>query len=358
MRIYQVVTTLGYGDAVGNDILALLDALKMAGYETGVFAECVDKRIHVSDVSSLDKMPRLNESDILLYHLATGAELNVRIAEYPCKKVLVYHNVTPPLYFIPYNKQAVENCKKGLMDVSFLCKKVDYCLADSLFNKMDLVQMGCRCKIDVLPIMLNYSDYEQAPDATIMDALADDYENLLFVGRVAPNKAHEDVIAAYAMYKRYYNPKSRLILAGSYTGMENYYECLKNYVTRNQIEDVVFTGHISFQELLAYYRKAHVFLCMSRHEGFCVPLLEAMYFDIPIIAYDSTAVGETLGGSGVLLKSADPLEAAGWINRIHRDPELKKNIIYGQRERLESFSESRIKTLFLTYMKRYMGENV
>lgn len=357
MTIYQIVTTLGYGDAVGNDIIALMLALKRQGYQTKVFAEVIDERIDLDGVENLSTMPDIRKNDIILYHLATGAALNFNIVKYSCRKILCYHNITPPYFFRPYNEQAAMNCEKGLEGVAFLKDKVDYCLLDSEYNKRDLVKIGYKCKMDVLPILLQYDEYQKQPSKQIMAQMKDGMENILFVGRIVPNKKQENVIAAFAMYKKYYNPNARLILAGSYNGMEEYYNCLKVYVEQNEIHDVVFTGHIQFEELLAYYRCAHMFLCMSEHEGFCVPLVEAMYFDVPVIAYDSdTAVGETLKGAGILMENKDPLETAACMNRLSKDNQLKNMILHNQQKRLHDFSEDKILKTFLEYIKIFIGD--
>ena len=156
--------------------------------------------------------------------------------------------------------------------------------------------MGYTCPIDVCPILIPFSDYEKEPDRRVLRRYKGDGKtNLLFVGRIAPNKKQENVIRAFYFYHKYYSPDSRLFLVGSWSGMESYYERLCDYVKALGIaEHVVFTGHIRFDEILAYYHLADVFLCMSEHEGFCVPLVEAMYFHVPIVAYSCAAVPDTL----------------------------------------------------------------
>lgn len=356
MKIYQVVTALGYGDAVGNNIIALLEALKQELYDTAVYAEFIDERIDNDHVNMIQEMPVLEKEDIIIYHLATGTELNYSIAKYSCRKILVYHNITPPHFFRKYNKQVMRNCEYGLEGAKYLANKVDYCLADSNYNKNDLENMGCRTKIDILPILIKFDDYNKYPDQDVLKHLNDGFINILFVGRIAPNKKYEDIIEAYANYKRNYNKKSRLILLGSYNGMENYYSQLKKYIEINRIKDVIFTGHIRFNEILSYYQSAHVFLCMSEHEGFCVPLLEAMLFRVPIIAYASTAVTETLADAGILIKEKDPQLTAGLIDRICNDNELKKRLLENQNMRLKSFSAEIIKKEFINDIKSFIGE--
>uniref|UniRef100_UPI00036E4C8D glycosyltransferase n=1 Tax=Ruminococcus flavefaciens TaxID=1265 RepID=UPI00036E4C8D len=232
--------------------------------------------------------------------------------------------------------------------------KVDYVLADSAFNKAELVKMGYTCPIDVRPILIKFSDYEQAPDGETVKKYSDGRKNLVFVGRIAPNKKQENVIRAFYCYKKL-NPDSRLILVGSLKGMENYHERLVKYAAALGIgDDVIFPGHIKFSEILAYYHIADAFVCMSEHEGFCVPLVEAMFFDTPIIAYDTSAISDTLGGSGVLLDSNDPVFAAAVIDRVLTDNSLRESIIEGQRRRLEDFSYDRIKNVFEKELKGFI----
>ena len=216
--------------------------------------------------------------------------------------------------------------------------------------------MGYTCPIDVRPILIKFDDYKQAPDKALMKKYSDGKKNLIFVGRIAPNKKQENVIRAFYQYRRL-NPDSRLILVGSYNGMENYYQRLVKYAAALGIaDDVIFTGHIKFSEILAWYTIADAFVCMSEHEGFCVPLAEAMFFDVPIIAYDTSAISDTLGRSGVLLDDNDPVFAARVIDRVLSDNELREHILSGQRRRLEDFSYNRIRDIFEKQIKSFINK--
>ncbi len=356
MRVIQILTTIAYGDAVSNDALALEGALRDAGYETGIYAENIDSRLPEEAACKIDQLSRLSDRDTIIYHLSTGSPLNYKIAEYPCRKLMIYHNITPYSYFEEYSYDAWKLCKSGQEGMQFLSDKVDYCLADSEYNKSDLIKAGYSCPIDVLPILIPFSDYEKDADEAVIKKYSDErYVNLLFTGRIAPNKKQEDVIRAFAMYQKYYNPRSRLFIVGSYNGTERYYNRLKKYVRELQLENsVYFTGHISFSEILAYYKIANVFLCMSAHEGFCVPLVEAMHFGVPVIAHDSTAIGDTLNGSGVLLKEKKPLETAGMIHYLMTHSEERESIVKGQYERLRDFEHDKIEKQFLGYLDAFI----
>ena len=178
--------------------------------------------------------------------------------------------------------------------------------------------------------------------------------NILFTGRIAPNKKHEDVIRSFYYYKKYFNQNARLIFVGNYNGFEPYYNRLCKYVSKLHLEDVIFTGHIKFNEILSYYNVADVFVCMSEHEGFCVPLVEAMEFEVPIVAYDSTAISDTMGNGGILIKEKNAIEVAALINQLCNDEEMRSQIVAEQRERLRIFDYEVIKKKIVDSLSRYL----
>lgn len=356
MRIIQLLTTLSFGDAVGNDTIALGGAISAMGYETAIYAENIDARLPKNTAYNISKLKNVSKDDIIIYHKSTGTDLSFKLEQYKCRKIMIYHNVTPPEFFRPYSTAATALTEYGYEGIKHLNDKVDYCLADSNYNKSELIKMGYTCPIDVRPILIPFEDYKKAPDeAIIRRYTADGWTNIVFVGRIAPNKKQENLIRAFYQYKKI-NPKSRLILVGSYSGMENYYERLKKYAAALGLKDVIFTGHIRFNEILAYYKAADVFLCMSEHEGFCVPLVEAMFFEVPIIAYNTSAIADTLGGSGILLDSNDPVFAAGVIDHLVNDSVLRKFVIEKQNERLRDFSYEKISAAFEKYLKDFIGK--
>ena len=337
MRICQLLPTLSRGDAIGNEAVAIREMLKDAGYETGIYAERVDPRLPEGTGYTYDRMPALTQEDILLYHLSTGSRLNRLMPSFGGRKVIRYHNITPPEFFKPYSPRAYKLGKRGYEEMRFLAGRAERVIAVSGYNRDQLRENGYTCPIDVCPILIPYTDYDREPDPAVMaESRETGLTNLLFVGRIAPNKKQEDVVRAFYCYRRRYNVQSRLILAGNPAGMQRYDERLKAYVSELGLDgSVVFTGHISFPELLARYRTADVFVCMSEHEGFCIPVVEAMHFSLPVIAYQSSAVPETLGRGGICTPDKDGPVVAAIMDRVIQDTQLREAMRLEQRKILD-----------------------
>ncbi len=344
MKIIQVTPTLGYGDAVGNNVVAIDKLLKRNGYSCMVYSNSFDPRIPDSvEKKLINEWKAPKKDDILIYHIAAGwSEIN-KIIDAKCRKIAIYHNVTPPHFFKGYDNLAYKICRKGVKEVKSLKDVFDYCIADTEFNKQDLVSYGYSCPVDAVPILINFNDYAAEPSQEIIQKYKDtEGTKILFVGRIVPNKMYEDLIRSFYSYKNVYDPKAKLFLVGKYNENDSYYKRLQDYIKELQLEDVYFSGHISFRDILAYYSVADIFLCESEHEGFCVPLVEAMYFKVPIIAYDSCAVGETLGDGGVLINNKDSMFVASVINTIMQDEQMIAQLKEKGTNRLKWFSNDRI----------------
>lgn len=355
MRVLQLLPTIAAGDAVSNDAVAIDKVLRNMGYKTEIFAENIDKRLSSGTAYHVSRMPRLTQSDTVLYHLSTGTELNFSIGNLKAKKGIIYHNITPSYFFRPYNGDLTDLLDYGRKGAAYLADKADFCMADSEYNKKELLELGYKCDISVRPILIPFTDYRSKPDFDILKQYdSDGYVNFLFVGRIAPNKKHEDIIRTFYCYQKYCNPKSRLILVGSWQGTELYYKRLQRYINALEVNNIIFTGHVTFAQLIAYYQVADIFLCMSEHEGFCVPLVEAMYFGVPIIAYDACAVPDTLKGSGILLHDKNPIEAALVADKLITDTAFKREIVAEQRKRQQDFSYNKIKNQFEEQINKHL----
>lgn len=354
MKIVQVVPTVAFGDAIGNETIAIKKMLSDAGYQTELYADGVDKRLPSDTAKPVQKL-KTSKDDIIIYHLATGTPLNYEMGRQNCRLFIRYHNITPSKFFKGYSTKLAALDEEGYAGARFLADKADHILAVSEYNLSDLRGMGYQCSADVVPILLALDDYKKKPnDGVIKKYTSDGYTNILFTGRIVPNKKHEDIIRAFYYYKKYFNEKSRLIFVGNESGMEKYYNRLKDYISLTGLEDVIFTGHIKFDEILAYYKIADLFLCLSEHEGFCVPLVEAMYFDVPVLAYDCCAVPDTLGGGGIVIDNKEPRYVAEWMNQIITDEKLRQEMKEAGRKRLTFLSRENVERMFLDCIKKQL----
>lgn len=354
MMVIQIVPSLTYGDAVGNDVLAIDALLKRMGIHTIIYTGNIGKRIPQNIARRIEEWEIPKKEDIIIYHIATIFEHIHFLIDAKCRKIGIYHNITPPHFYADYNPSAYDACRRALRQVKDISNVFDYCLADSEFNRQSLISYGYQCRIDVLPILIPYDDYKRIPDETVLKRFGKETTNVLFVGRFAPNKKYEDVIASFYAYQKRYDHNARLFLVGSFDHNDLYCKRLLEYIDMLHVENVYIPGHIRFEEVLAYYSIADVFLCLSEHEGFCVPLIEAMLFDVPIIAYDKCAVGETLGGSGFLLKTKDYCEIAAVIDRVILDHPLRDCMLRNQRERLSFFQTNKVCDMFKDYLSSFV----
>lgn len=354
-RIIQVLPTLAYGDGVGNDTLAIDKILKKQGIDTCIYASNIDKRIPQGVAKYVKDMPQIKKKDIILYHFSTGSELNEALKDWNAGKIMIYHNVTPPEFFKEYSRASESLCSDGRKSLASVKDAVDYCIADSEYNKKELKELGYTCPVDVLPIIIPFEDYQKPVSEKVIEKYSGDgYTNILFTGRISPNKKQEDIIEAFYYYQKYYNPKSRLFLVGSYQGMEAYYDRLVKYTEKLGAENVIFTGHIPFDEILAYYKLSDIFLCLSEHEGFCIPLVEAMLFKLPIMAYQDTGVTGTMGEGGLPIKEKNPLEIAGILHYIQTHEDVKSVLIEKGQEQLQKFNTERIEAQLLAYLEAFV----
>ncbi|CAN5598354.1 glycosyltransferase family 4 protein [soil metagenome] len=321
-RVHQVLATLGYGDAIGHEVLGIHRVLRAAGYESNIFVETADPRLEELTIDYREMVGAISAEDVIIHHFSIGSRASRTAYALPGRMVLVYHNITPPEYFIGVHKDLVKLCFRGRRELTAYVARCSLALGDSEYNRQELVQLGFPTT-GVLPVVPDFDHLDVSPDARLAAAFDDEWTNVMFVGRVIPNKKLEDVIRAFHMYRTRFNPRSRLLLVGSYGGFEKYLAMLHALVARLGTPDVHVLGHVSNEELTALYDVADLFLCASEHEGFCVPLIEAFYKRVPVLAYAATAVPATMDGGGVLFSTKDPLEVARVMDAIvdHRGVE-------------------------------------
>jgi glycosyltransferase involved in cell wall biosynthesis len=339
MRIDQLTAGFSMGDAISGVAVELQKLFRGWGHASEIYAmpQFTSPRMRgrCRDYREYDRSG--NPEDILIFHFSIGGELIAFLRGVPCRKVLFYHNITPPTYYSAVDAEAARRLEEGYARLETLRQDVELAVAMSEFNKSGLAAAGYR-NVRVVPPLIDFGRLDAEPDADVLRKYPENFVNVLFVGRVVPNKKFEDLITTFYFYQKTVNARSRLFLAGSYAGTGRYYSYLRGLVAELDVRDVVFTGHVEFAELLAYYRLADVFLCMSEHEGFCIPLLEAMYFNVPVIAYNAGAVPETLGGASIVVKQKEPEWIAEMMQELVSRRALREEIIRRQTRRLADFS--------------------
>jgi glycosyltransferase involved in cell wall biosynthesis len=343
-QVHQFHPVVTYGDAVSNHILSLQSILQDSSIPSKVFAEYPQPSFE-GKARLYNQYRRFSSPDnVLLLHYSIGYSPQVWswIEHLPDRKVVIYHNITPSHYFVGINRNYREMTWLGREQLPSLVPLTEAAWGDSDFNRQELEAAGWQ-RTGILPIIFAPAFYEAAPDRQILVRLREgEGTNLLFVGRVSPNKRLEDVILTFYYYKRNVDLKAHLYLVGSYDQMEPYLAYLKRLVGTLRLSDVYFAGHVSKEALLAYYQGADAFLCMSEHEGFGVPLIESMYFDLPVFAYAAAAVPETLGNAGVLFYEKDHPAVAQLLGVMLENPAWRERLVARQKRRVTVFSQEAV----------------
>jgi glycosyltransferase involved in cell wall biosynthesis len=319
------------------------DYLRNRGYDSDIYAYTIDESLSNEAIDFHVYQPSTETGDILILHFALPSGMTDFLKRASCKKAIIYHNITPAYYWLPYDKSLVHLAYAGRQELASLSPFVDRSAGDSEYNRLELERLSFR-NTCVLPIHVDQDRYRVTPSRYVIDQLHDGTDNFLFVGRVAPNKKLEDVMKLVHMYKKFYNPLARLIFVGKTNVAPSYLASLRELSARLGLmpAEVVFAGHVDWPELVAYYRGSHFFVSMSEHEGFCVPLIEAMICDTPILAYSSTAVPYTLGNAGVQFDKKDFVELAGVCFRIRNEDAFRESILDTQRKQLMKYSKAEI----------------
>jgi glycosyltransferase involved in cell wall biosynthesis len=347
--VSQFASDIVYGDAVSNDCLNLDRLLRRFGYRTRLFAQRVGPpyKGRVRDFRSYAPEP----GEVVLLHYSVWSELaQFARDEVRAPLVLVYHNVTPPEYFVGVNAQAEIDTRLGRERLPTFAGRAALALAKSAYSRAELIAAGF-ATAGVLPVAVDLAAVKRQPDERVLRRLADGYVNVLSVGRVVPNKRPEDVIKIFYHYHRSINPRSRLLFVGPKFIAGDYLFWLERLVERLGLDPhVEFTGQVDQRELAAYYRSAHAYVSMSEHEGFGVPLVEALACGVPVLARAAAAVPETLGGAGVLVHRACYAALAEVLDLLVRPTPLRSALVARGRERARSFSPSPVARRLVAYL--------
>ncbi len=349
MRVHQLLTSLTYGDAISNEALAIKKFLEDEGIESKIFGYYNHPKVskyfnHYSSYLSESK-----PEDILIFHFSIGSPVSKIYFQAPAKKIMIYHNITPYNFFKNYHRILARECYKGRLELKKFVDKTDLGLGDSDYNRRELEELGFD-NTGVLPIVMDFRKFDREGSRVIRNMFGDDKFNILFVGRVIPNKKIDEIVRFYAVYQKYFNPNSRLIIAGEYRGFERYLNDIYQTIGKYNLKDVVLTGHISFNDLVALYKEADLYLSFSEHEGFGVPLLEAFYNNVPVIAFDKGAVKETMNGGGIIIKEKKFDKVAALIEELRNNESMREAVLRSQQDALKKYSYENVKKILLSHI--------
>ncbi|MCD6184671.1 MAG: glycosyltransferase [Deltaproteobacteria bacterium] len=362
MKICIAVCALLENDAIGNDVAHQLSVLNDNNISTFVYTDQVKRagmEPYVIDMAVLFDI--IDDPDnILIYHHGGCWGNGQKILEKArCRIFLKYHNITPPEFFKPYTRffKKYSNhekfCRKGIeqTDAIISLNKVSRFLCDSQFNAKDFLSRGIgESKIKIVPPFHKLNDFENVEiNQDLCRKLDDGKINILFVGRLVPNKGHKHLIRVIANYTAMYNSNIRLIIVGGIDpGLCLYLNELNKLIKKNKLQKIVsIKGSVTFEELNTYYRACHIFLLMSGHEGFCLPVLEAQFHSLPIVALSTSAVSETMGENQIVFDEPDYQKFAAAIHVLYNNPDFRDYISNEGKKNIQRFSNKTIEDQFL-----------
>ena len=342
MIVNQWIPAAHRGDAVGDNARSLRGLFRSWDLDSEIYALTIDEDLQDDVRPWLHSEAR--DGDVTILHFAVPSPMTAALATLPGTRVLCYHNVTPARFFAPFDPAITRLAIHGRQELLTLVGRVDLALGVSEYNRRELESLGFR-ETGVLPLLVNTSRLtDAAPVPSLERLLQDGLVNILFVGRLAPNKKIEDHVRLAEVFKRYVDSYYRFIFVGKYDAVPRYYDAIRALIAEYQMlpERFWFPGAVPDAELSAYYRHAHAYVSLSEHEGFCAPLVEAMAMDVPILAYAEAAVPETLGGAGVSFAPKDLEYAAELLGGLIYDESFRQGVIVGQRQRRAAFSWERL----------------
>jgi len=343
--IHQLLPSFAPRDAIGAHALQVQRVLHGLGVDSRIYVGDAHREVRRS-VQPYRELPapRPGEPTWLLYQCSTGSPVADWLLSRPERKLSNYHNITPASFFEPWEPHVGAELLEARRQLDSLAAATELGIADSAYNEAELRAVGYGATT-VVPILLDTATFDHEVDRDALDRLraarSGGGSDWLFVGRVAPHKAQHDLIKAFATHRVTDDPLARLHIVGG-SSSHAYWTALERFIAALDLTDAVdLAGSITPGELAARYQVADVFVCVSEHEGFCVPLVEAMHHEVPVVAYRAAAVPETLGGAGLILDEKSPATVAAAVQRVLVDAPLRASLVAAGTARVADFALGR-----------------
>ena len=360
MKVVIVLPALSTADAVGHDVLGERACLEEEGIDVAVYAEQYSRDAAANvNPDALDFLA--DGSSLLIYHHAIFWKRGEEILKKAKGKVAVkYHNVTPAHFFLPYTRHYALFSFLGKRQTAALARMNSVLLlADSSFNAQDFLDEDFpKENVRIVPPFHRIHNLACAePDRAMVDTLQQSGEvNLLFVGRVSPNKGHRHLICTAFHYRLLFGDNIHFYIVGGRDAfLKAYYRELDALIGRLKLKNCfTFTGKVSESQLKSYYCGSQAFLCLSEHEGFCVPLLESQYFKVPIVAYERGAVKETIGREQLTFEEIDYELLASALHKLSSDAGAREYLTSRGYENFANYERNRLKERFIEAVREVM----
>jgi L-malate glycosyltransferase len=335
---------------VTDQALLMQRWLRDLGFSSQIYAERVSPEFEGRVYHAGDYRPLATER-CLIHHHAVGSDIADRLRQIDLGQILIYHNITPPEYFAAANPIMARQLEKGRRQLAEMRPHTILALGASAYNERELQALGF-APTGVLPIVLDESRYQRQLNESLAAGISQSRPHLLFVGRQAPNKRQEDLIKLLYCVRRFI-PQATLALVGS-PHVQSYVDWQRDFAKSLGLDEVAITwaGHVSEYDLTTYYRSADIYISMSEHEGFGKPLIESMYLGLPVIAYASAAVPDTLGDAGILFHRKDYEALAELIALLLADDTWRQRVVDSQRQRVQRFLEPNVRRQWLAYLQQ------
>jgi glycosyltransferase involved in cell wall biosynthesis len=355
-RVVQLLPAAHAGDATGGSALSLATALREVGYDAVVHALTIDEELR-GTVLPIEELQPTSAGDLTLLHFAIPSPLSAGLLETEGNRGIVYHNLTPPEMLLSYCPEVAELTARGAVELRELASsgRVDVAIGVSDYNCAGLRAAGFDTT-RTLPLALDLSQYNVEADPIVSALEADSPTTFLTVGRLAPNKRLETFVRAAAYYVAHIDPAAQFVVIGGNRGLEKYSDAVAELATELGLDGRLrWAGSVSHADLVAWYRRADVYLCTSDHEGFCAPLLEAMHFGVPILANHAAAIPETLGDAGMTFTDAEPAGLAEMMHLLATDSVTRQHLIDKGQARVADFAPERVMRRWLAVVDEMIG---